>query len=267
MSIIQAIVLGIIQGLTEFLPVSSSGHLIFLPKLFGWADQGIAFDVMVHLGSLLAVVIYFRKKIWQLFQSLFSKETIHKQERTLAWFVIMSIIPAGAVGYFLESNSRSAFVVGMSLILWGIVLGFADWYQKKRIEQGKMQTDLNHLRFWQIAVVAVAQAVALIPGTSRSGITITAGLFSGLSKKAAAEFSFLMSIPIIFLAGMVKVIELYQVGIEDVSVAALAVGALSAAVSGFFAIYALLRFIQKHSFLPFVLYRVIMGLLILAFLL
>lgn len=262
MSVFEAIVLGTIQGVTEFLPVSSSGHLIFFPTLFQWADQGIAFDVMVHLGTLVAVVVYFRKKLWALCCAFFSSSSHNTHERRLAWFIVLSMFPAGLVGYVLETNTRSAFIVAVNLILWGIVLGAADWYHHYRIRQGKSGAALEQMTPTQVGIIAVAQAIALIPGTSRSGITMTAGLLSGLSKKTAAEFSFLMSVPIIFVAGLVNIIDMIQVGTQGVSVSALLVGFIAAALSGFVAIFGLLRFIQKHGFWPFVVYRVIIGLLI-----
>jgi len=263
MTIFQAIILGLIQGLTEFLPISSSGHLIFLPLLFGWEDQGVAFDIMVHLGTLIAVVVYFRKKVVQLFLSLFSKDTVTKKERFLAWAVIASIIPAGIVGSMLETNSRSALIVGWSFIIWGLVLGLADWYAKRQEKRGTVGVTINQMSFKQVAFMSLAQAIALIPGTSRSGITMSAGLFGGVSKTAAAEFSFLMSIPIIFLAALVKIKELLTVGVGDLSVAVLGIGAITAAISGFFAISLLLKIIQTRGFLPFAVYRVIMGIVIL----
>ncbi len=263
MSILQAIILGLIQGITEFLPVSSSGHLIFFPQLFGWSDQGIAFDVMVHVGTLFAVVVYFRKKIWQIGKSFFSSKSGQTKERFLAWAIILSIIPAGLVGYMLDTNSRSAAVVGWSLIMWGIVLGIADWYAKNKQKQGNSGVSLNHVHWKQVVMMSVAQAIALIPGTSRSGITISAGLFAGVSKTAAAEFSFLMSIPIIFLAGALKAKELITVGIGDTSVLVLGIGALSAALSGFVAIAFMLKLLQTRGFLPFAIYRVIIGTIIL----
>ena len=260
MTMFQAIFLGVIQGITEFLPVSSSGHLIFLPTLFGWQDQGIAFDVMVHLGSLVAVVVYFRKKIWQLMQAFFSTDKSKKSDRLLSWFIIISIIPAGVIGLLLKSNSRSALVVGISLIFWGLVLGAADLYAKKRKKTG---ADINNLKLWQIICISFAQAIALIPGTSRSGITMTAGLFSGLTKKAAAEFSFLMSVPIIAAAGILKTKEFIEVGFGDITFGVLFIGCISAAISGWFAIAGLMKIIQKWSFMPFVVYRVIIGVIIL----
>lgn len=266
MTFVQAAVLGIVQGFTEFLPVSSSGHLILFPRLFGWADQGIGFDVIVHLGTLVAVVIFFRKKLWELCKAFFSRSTLLRPERRIAWLIVLSIIPAGVVGVLLETNDRSVLVVGISMIVWGIVLGIADWYNKRKIKELKPLTDLLHLKVWQVITIACAQAVALIPGTSRSGITMTAGLFSGLDKKTAAEFSFLMSVPIIALAGLNKVIDVVQNGAGGVESSMLFVGFVASAVSGFIAIAGLMKIIQKWSFLPFVVYRVVLGVLILALL-
>ncbi len=266
MTFIQAIVLGIVQGLTEFLPVSSSGHLILFPRLFGWADQGITFDVIVHLGTLLAVVVFFRKKLWSLLKSFFSRDTLLQTDRLVAWLILLSIIPAGIVGVLLETNDRSVIAVGVSMIVWGVVLGLADWYNRKRVKENKPLTDLNHVRVSQVLAMACAQAVALIPGTSRSGITMTAGLFSGLDKKSAAEFSFLMSVPIIALAGLSKLLEVVQNGAGEIQTSVLLVGFVASAVSGFVAIAGLMKIIQKWSFLPFVVYRVVLGILILVLL-
>lgn len=266
MTAIQAIVLGLIQGLTEFLPVSSSGHLVFVPVLFGWADQGLVFDVVVHVGTLTAVVFYFRKKIWQLFCALISKNASANRERRLAWFIVLSIFPAGIAGYFLgQIGGRSAYLVAWSLIGWGIVLGIADWASRRRARLGKTQTDLLHMRWWQVAIIACAQAIALIPGTSRSGISMTAGLFSGLTKHAAAEFSFLMSVPIIAAAGLVKILEVTEQGGIAAEALPLALGFIAAALSGIAAIWTLMKIIQKWNYQPFVWYRILVGVLILLF--
>ena len=265
----QAVFLGVVQGITEFLPVSSSGHLIFLPKLFGWQDQGLAFDVIVHLGTLLAVVVFFREKLWNIAKSFltFGKKESDILNRRLGFLIILSIIPAGVAGLlfegWIETNLRSASVVGVGLVFWGIILGLSDLFNKKLEEQDK--TELEQMNWKEMLIVACAQAIALIPGTSRSGITMTAGLFSKLKKDTAAEFSFLMSVPIIFLAGMMKVIELIQVGLQDMSMMSLVVGFLASAVSGFFAIWGLMKVIKQRGFLPFVVYRVIIGVLILFF--
>jgi undecaprenyl-diphosphatase len=268
MTELQAVFLGIVQGLTEFLPVSSSGHLIFIPQFLGWADQGLAFDVMVHLGTLFAVVIYFRKKLWAIICavcSLGGSEAV-RSDRRLGWFIALSIIPAGVVGFFfgdaIEEIFRSATVIGWGLIGWGVVLYVADLFARHT----KERKELMDFRWTHALIIGMAQAIALIPGTSRSGITITAGLFSKFTKKAAAEFSFLMSVPIIALAGILKMVQLSQEGLGDLQVSVLVVGCLSAAFSGFVAIWGLLKIIERWSFLPFALYRVCVGILILLFL-
>ena len=264
MEIMQAIFLGIVQGLTEFLPISSSGHLVFLPKFFGWQDQGLSFDVVVHLGTLLAVLVFFWSKISKLVPNLFSKKL--PKEHRLVWYIILSIIPAGVIGFFfgdwIEVSLRSTRVIGWSLLIWGIVLGLADHYSSHL----KKKKSTDNIKTKSAVFIWCAQAIALIPGTSRSGITMTAGLFSGLTKKATAEFSFLISIPIIALAGFLKVYELFQAGTGDLSIAALVAGFASSSIAGFFAISWLLKIIQKWNFMPFAVYRIVVGILILMFL-
>lgn len=270
MTIFQAAALGIIQGIGEFLPISSSGHLIFLPKFFGWEDQGLTFDMIAHLGTLLAVIIYFRERLSLLLKSVFTKDKKLQLERRLIWLIGLSTIPAAIVGFFLgdiiENEFRSPYIIGVGLIVWGIVLGLADRFSQKvsaRKRDVSEKALLKDMSWWQVASMGSAQALALIPGTSRSGITMTAGLFSGLSRKAASEFSFLMSIPIIFLAAGSKVVAVVQDGGSGIDPVVLAVGFLSAAISGFFAIAGLMKIIQKWSFMPFVAYRILVGALIL----
>lgn len=270
MSVVQTIFLGIIQGITEFLPISSSGHLIFVPKIFGWGDQGLGFDVVVHLGSLVAVIIYFRKKLKDLILSFVGRGVNSKLNKHLGLLLILSIIPAGLAGLlggdWIENNLRQGWVIGIGLIFWGLMLFLADRFNKmKEIKNKEELVDLNSMSWQKMAFIACAQAIALIPGTSRSGITMTAGLFGKLDKKSAAEFSFLMSVPIIALAGGLKIIGLFKEGLGDLSLLLLLIGFLSAAFSGFVAIWGLMKIIQKWNFLPFVVYRVIVGLLILLF--
>lgn len=264
MTIFQALVLGIIQGITEFLPVSSSGHLIFLPALLRWPDQGLAFDVVVHLGTLAAVVWYFRRKLHSLILSILRPSKALQGERRLVFFLVLSIIPAGLAGLFLgdwiQGYARSATWVAYGLIGWGVVLGGADWYSRTRLVPAKA---LGTIRSKDVLVIALAQALALLPGTSRSGITMTAGLFQGFSRQAVAEFSFLMSIPVIGLAGAVKLLEVWKNGWVGVEPITLAVGFVAAAVSGLLAIWGMFKTIQRFSFLPFVIYRVVIGVLIL----
>lgn len=260
MTVFQALVLGLIQGLTEFLPVSSSGHLIFVPTVLGWPDQGVAFDLVMHLGTLLAVVIYFRKTLWNLVKAVFSRGTERADERKLAWVIALSCIPAAIVGLVLETNDRNAVVVAGNLIFWGLILGIADRYARKKKNTEELD-EKKSLR--SIVVMSFAQLLALIPGTSRSGITMTTGLFSGLSRAKAAEYSFLMSVPITALAGADAVYKFFQVGLGDMQISTLILGFVSAFGFGLLAIFSVLKIVQRWSFMPFVVYRVIIGILIL----
>ncbi len=264
MSAFQAMILGLVQGLTEFLPVSSSGHLIFIPKLLGWVDQGVAFDLVMHLGTLLAVVIYFRVKLWNLVKAVFSRGTQQAGERKLAWVIALSCIPAAIIGLVLKTNDRNAIVVAGNLIFWGLVLGVADLYTRKKTPINAVESEKKSLH--SIIVMSFAQLLALIPGTSRSGITMTAGLFSGLTRAKAAEFSFLMSVPITALAGAHAVYELTKVGLGEIALSTLVVGFVSAFVFGLIAIFSVLKIVQRWSFMPFVMYRVLIGILILVLL-
>ena len=268
MSYIQALVLGIIQGLTEFLPVSSSGHLVLFPRLFGWSDQGIAFDVVLHLGTLVAVVIFLRKKLWLIIKSFFNfknKEEITLQNRHLGWLLIVSIIPAGLAGLLFNSwikeNLRSPLIVAGTLIFWGIILWLADTYTRKQ----ENKKTLNQIGWKQSLFIGCAQVLALVPGTSRSGITMTAGLFSKLDRKSTAEFSFLVSVPIIFLAGITAIKDLFEVGLGNVGLSYLGIGFVAALISGLLAVWGLMKIIQKWSFKPFVIYRILLGLIIIVF--
>ncbi len=276
MSVLQAAILGLVQGLTEFLPVSSSGHLVFIPKIFGWVDQGLGFDLVVHLGTLMAVILFFRKKLAGIIKHFFVspettndliKEAAHTQDRRLGWLLILSVIPAVIAGFLISEvwhiEFRSPALIAWNLIGWGVLLGIADWYgahctDPQSFEKIDGKTTL---------AMACAQAIALIPGTSRSGITITAGLFSGLSRTAAAEFSFLMSIPVIAMAAGLHIIEMFKSGgVGVLTLQALVVGFLAAAFSGFFAIWFLMKIVQQYRLWPFVMYRIVIGVLILIFL-
>lgn len=262
MSVLQAIILGIVQGIAEFLPISSSGHLIFIPRLFGWTDQGLSFDVVVHLGSLVAVIYYFRTKLLSIIKKLFNNKK--SQEKTLAFKLALSVFPAGIAGLlfsdYIETSLRSPKVIAIGLIFWGVMLYIAEVYQKQKKSSIKQPEKIS----WKQALfISLAQAIALIPGTSRSGITMTAGLFNNLSKTAAAEFSFLMSVPVIIIAGSVKMLELGQTGLGNIGIIPLITGFLAAAISGYFAISMLMKIVNKWSFKPFVIYRIIIGIILL----
>ncbi len=269
MTILQSIVLGVIQGLTEFLPVSSSGHLIFIPKFLGWADQGFTFDIFINIGTLIAVVIFFRKKLWSILKSLlhyksFAVEDVHN--RKLFWLMLLSTIPAAIVGLtlgdWIETSARSAVLVGIDMIFWGIVLGVAEWYAHTK--QARSKKSLGDVTIKHATAMGLSQILAgVFPGTSRSGITMTTGMFAGLSKKTAAEFSFLMSIPIIALACASDVLKIVKHGTGGIGALPLILGLVSALFAGLFALSLLLKLIEKWSLKPFVVYRILIGILIL----
>jgi len=260
----QSIILGIVQGITEFLPISSSGHLILIPKIFGWSDQGMAFDAVVHLGTLVAVIFAFRKKLSQIIKGVFGQGRAQEKNGKLGALIILSIVPAALVGYlasdYIESNLRTKTVVVISLIFWAAVLWFADRFSKRA--SYKTQS-ISSVGIKQTITVALAQAIALIPGTSRSGITASAGLFSKMSRQTAIEFSFLISIPIIAIAGGWKLYQLAQTGFLGVDTANLITGFVASALAGFIAIKFLLAFVKRWGFSLFVFYRIALGALIL----
>lgn len=259
MDFFQIFVLAFIQGFTEFLPISSSAHLILVPQMTGWSDQGLAFDIAVHVGSLLAVISYFRKEIVVMFQA-FIKSILGKQtsEGYLAWAVLLGTIPVGIAGLLfkgsIETILRSPLVIAAATIIFGIVLFWADLYGRKLAE---LKNEYQ-LKLKDIFIIGLAQALALIPGTSRSGITITAGLFLGFSREAAARYSFLLSIPVILLAGGLEVRDLVT---EEhiVDWFSLLLGVIVSGISAFICIHFFLKFIQTIGMMPFMIYRVVLG--------
>ena len=261
MEYIQIFALALLQGLTEFLPISSSAHLILLPVIAGWKDQGLAFDIAVHVGSLTAVVFYFRKTLKTLSIDWVSsiKQRSMVGESRLAWAVLLGTIPVGLSGLMLgnliEINLRNPLVIATATILFGLILGWADW-------RSKQDRDEHHLSIFDILFIGIAQAIALIPGTSRSGITITAGLLLGLTREAASRFSFLLSIPVIILAGSLKTLQLLQ---SDVAAdwAAIVLGTILSALSAYLCINVFLKVIEKIGMWPFVIYRLFIGAILL----
>jgi|TARA_B100000780_G_C21019503_1_gene408538 undecaprenyl-diphosphatase len=261
MEYIQIFALALLQGLTEFLPISSSAHLILLPVIAGWEDQGLAFDIAVHVGSLTAVVFYFRKTLETLSIDWVSsiKQRSMVGESRLAWALLLGTIPVGLSGLMLgnliEINLRNPLVIATATILFGLILGWADW-------RSKQDRDEHHLSIFDILFIGIAQAIALIPGTSRSGITITAGLLLGLTREAASRFSFLLSIPVIILAGSLKTLQLLQ---SDVPAdwAAIVLGTILSALSAYLCINVFLKVIEKIGMWPFVIYRLFIGAILL----
>lgn len=256
MSIVEIVVLAIVQGLTEFLPISSSGHLILAPAFLGWGDQGLAFDVAVHVGTLVAVVWFFRADIAAMLDGFFSQwkrdvTPVQKSQARLAWFIVLATIPVGIVGImfrdFIETSLRSPAVIAATTAGFGVLLYLADRF-------GRSSRDVGDMRVTDALVVGVAQAFALIPGTSRSGVTMTAALAMGLSATAAARFSFLLSIPVIVLAGGLEALKLAKSGLA-VDWSTLVIGAVLSAVVAYLTIKYFLKFISRIGMLPFMLYR------------
>lgn len=262
MGIIEIIVLAILQGLTEFLPISSSAHLILPSQMFGWQDQGLAFDVAVHAGSLMAVVLYFRQEVGRMAVSWVQSFTgKHDQDSRLSWLIILGTIPAGLAGFllndFIEANLRSASVIAATTIGFGLLLWWAD-------RNAKEVKDEYQVSIKNVIIIGLAQVLALIPGTSRSGITITAGLMVGLTAKAAARFSFLLSIPLITAAGGYQALKLSQETLP-VDWSAIGWGTLLSFVSAYACIHYFLILVEKIGMLPFVIYRLALGAILIMF--
>ncbi len=257
----NVIILGLVQGLTEFLPVSSSGHLILAPALLGFQDQGLAMDAMLHMGTLLSIIIFFRKDLWELFLGLLPGPRGEKN-RVLAWSIIAASFPAGLFGLaaddWIEANLRSPMFVACSLFAWSIVFWFID-------KRGKMQegiSDVNRLTPKQVFFIGCAQALALFPGTSRSGVTLAAGLLTQLNHRAAARFSFLLGAPIITAAGSLKTFEFFfKSGPTEYlfSTYQLFLGFIVSFVVGYLAIHILLKVVARVGLTPFIYYRVLLA--------
>ncbi len=259
----EAVALALIQGLTEFLPISSSAHLILPSQLLGWEDQGLAFDVAVHVGTLLAIVCYFRRDVADLLKAWCTSITKrqHSEDSKLAWLIIVATVPAGLAGVVLndliETHLRSVAVIASTTIVFGLVLWWADQRGSRR--HALQQLDLRGALF-----IGLAQALALVPGTSRSGITMTAALLMGFTREASARFSFLLSIPLIAAAGGLKTLELLEQG-SDSEWGLVALGTVVAFVSAYLCITAFLQFLERIGFTPFVIYRLLLGAILIAF--
>ena len=260
MDIIQAVSLALLQGLTEFLPISSSAHLILMPVLFGWRDQGTAFDVAVHVGTLIAVVAYFRKDLYAMTGAWVASITGKPatDDSRLAWYVILGTIPVGLVGISIPDQFqilfRSPLVIASATIIFAILL----WWAEKRAKEIRSKINLR-----DAAIVGLFQAIALIPGTSRSGITITAGLLSGLNRDQAARFSFLLSIPVIVLAGLLKGKELVK-SPEPVMWDLILIGTSLSAIIAYLTIGWFLKLLGRVGLMPFVWYRLLLGVVLFA---
>jgi undecaprenyl-diphosphatase len=266
MDALQAIVLGIVQGLTEFLPISSTAHLRIVPAFVGWDDPGSAFTAVIQLGTTLAVLIFFREDLWRIarawFASLRDGGARHSQDARLGWYILLGTIPIGIFGlafkHDIEHGARDLYLIGTALIVFGLVMLAADRYATR--ERG-----IDSMTPTDGMFVGIAQALALVPGVSRSGATISAGLFRGLTREAAARYSFLLSTPAIVLSGLFELKGIVD-GSEHTgaSATAIIVSTLCAFVVGYWSISFLLRFVTRHGLTPFVVYRLGLGALVLA---
>lgn len=268
MTTLQSIFLGIIQGLTEFLPISSSGHLVLAQNLFGFNEAGLSFDVALHLGTFLALILFFWRDWWKLFKafgrSLKQWNFKNDPQQRLFYFLIIASIPGALFGALLEKQAetifRSTFLVLINLTVIGLLFLIIEKIAKK-------VRDLKQTTLKDSLIIGFSQALAIIPGVSRSGITITAGLFSGLKREAAARFSFLLATPIILGAGLMNISKIYEQGNNGVGWSNIIVGFLSATIVGFLTIKYLLSYLKNHSLNLFAYYRFLLVIIVIIYLL
>ena len=255
MTILQAAILGLAQGLGEFLPISSSAHLVLIPWLLRWTDPGLTFDVALHVGTLVAVVIYFWKDWWELIIKGFTD--VRSVKGRLFWYLVAATVPGAIGGFLLEKKAetlfRSPMLIAMMLILMGILLYWADRRSSKK-------TEISHMTFGTSLLIGISQVLAIIPGVSRSGITMTTGLLMGLTREGAVRFSFLLSTPIILGAAMVKLPGI----ISNPSLITLdfTIGMAVSCITGIASIGFLLRYVRTKDFSPFVWYRFMVGVVV-----
>jgi undecaprenyl-diphosphatase len=261
---LEVIVLGIVQGLTEFLPISSSAHLRIISAVFFGNDAGAAFTAVTQLGTEAAVLVYFAKDIWRLLATWFRGFTDARVRRTddyrIAWLVIVGTIPIAVLGVLFEDQiqtvARNLWLIATTLILFGLLLGLAEWIGRQRIE-------LNQIRPVDGVVLGFAQAMALVPGVSRSGGTITAGLFLGMTRPAIVRYSFLLAIPAVVASGIFQIPDVFEGGADAPTPVQMVVATVIAFVLGYASIAWLLRYVERHSVYLFVWYRVALGLVLL----
>jgi undecaprenyl-diphosphatase len=261
---LHAIVEGIVQGLTEFLPISSTAHLRIVPAFFGWPDPGAAFTAVVQLGTMAAVLLYFRHDLWRIarawLRSLRDPEHRRDLDARMGWYILLGTIPIGIFGLIfkdqIETGARNLYLIGSMLIVLGVVLWVAD-------RVGRRTRTLEQINRTDGVVIGLAQALALIPGVSRSGSTISAGLFREFDRPSAARYSFLLSVPAVVLSGL---FELRHVGggSHQAGVGAVVIATVVAFVVGYASIAFLLRYLVRHTMLVFVVYRVVLGAVVIA---
>jgi undecaprenyl-diphosphatase len=260
MNALQAIVLGLVQGLTEFLPISSSGHLRIVPAFFGWEDPGAAFTAVIQLGTMAAVLLYFRADLWRIavawLRSLRDPSVRGEIDARMGWYIILGTIPIGVIGLAfkdpIETEFRSLELIGTTLIVFGLVMLAAEAVSRR-------DRSLRDITARDGLVIGFAQALALVPGVSRSGATISAGLLLNFDRAAAARYSFLLSVPAVVLSGL---FELRHAGEGNLPIGATIIATALAFVSGYASIALLLRYLERHSIAVFVAYRIVLGALV-----
>jgi len=262
MEIIKAIVYGLIQGLTEFIPISSTAHIRVIPALLGWKDPGAAYTAVIQIGTLIATLIYFRSDISHMIKSVINsvrQKNFNDYYTRLSIMLIVGTIPISVFGLllkrFIESEARGLYIVALSLIILAVILYIAEKVSKK-------QKEITDISYKDGFIIGLAQTLALIPGSSRSGVTITAGLLCGLKRDVTARFSFLLSIPAVLLSGL---FELYseREALLKVNAFSLLIATIVSAIVGYIAIAFLISYLKKKSNLVFVIYRIIIGIIIL----
>lgn len=268
MNIFQAIMYGIIQGLTEFLPVSSTAHLRIFPALLQLHDPGAAFTAVIQFGTLVAVLLYFSKDILRITNAIIegikTKKYLGTPDAKMGWMIAGGTIPIVVFGLLfkksIETTLRSLYVISASMILLAIVLMIAEYMTKKRIEQKSHSKTLAELDWKEAIGIGFAQAVALIPGSSRSGVTITCGLFLGLTRETAARFSFLLSLPSVFAAGMLELVkERHNLFSAEIGIVNIATATIVSGIVGYASIAFLLNYLKSHSTYLFIIYRIVVG--------
>lgn len=263
MSVWQAVLLGILQGLTEFLPVSSSGHLVIVPRLLGWPDPGLALDTLLHLGTLLAIVAYFWSDLWRLFraglQSL-RQRSLADPDARVAWAMVVATIPAGIVGVLFEEKIEQLFGVPMAAAAF--LLGTALLLVVSEM-LGSRQRPITSISWFDALLIGLAQTLAIAPGLSRSGSTIAAGLLTGFRREDATRFSFLLAVPIVLASGLYQIAKLVLDGGGTTPAGAVVAGMAAAAISGYLAIAGLLALVRRHSLYGFAVYCALFGGLVL----
>ena len=268
MSLFEAIILGIVQGLTEFIPISSTAHLRIVPALAGWQDPGAAFSAIVQIGTLAAVLAYFHRDIIDISRAFINGlrkgKPFETQDSKMAWMIAAGTFPIVVFGLLfkteIETSLRSLYWISAALIVLALMLTLAEWLMKQRAEKGLEAKSLKDIGWKEALLIGLAQSIALIPGSSRSGVTITGGLFLNLSRETAARFSFLLSLPAVFAAGIYQLYETWDTLMASSSeLVNLVAATFFAGVVGYLSIAFLISYLKKHTTALFILYRIALG--------